>query len=62
MKSMTRIKGAQTAPGLLDSAPASDTPPAVHIRQETLANGLKVVLVEDRSRPLTNLQVWYHVG
>ena len=57
---MTRIEGSQ--PALVDSAPASDTPPSVHIRQETLANGLKVVLVEDRSRPLTNLQVWYHVG
>jgi len=59
---MTRIEGTPPAPGLIDSAPASDTPPVIHIRQEALANGLKVVLVEDRSRPVTNLQVWYHVG
>ena len=62
MKSMTGIKGALPAPGLIDSAPASDNPPPLHIRQETLVNGLRVVLVEDRSRPVTNLQVWYHVG
>lgn len=59
---MTGINGAPPRPNLVDSAPASDTPPSVHIRQETLANGLSVVLVEDRSRPVTNLQVWYHVG
>lgn len=62
MKSMTGIQGTPPAPSLVDSAPASDTPPAIKIRQEALANGLKVVLVEDRSRPLINLQVWYHVG
>jgi zinc protease len=62
MKSMTGINGAPPRPNLVASAPASDTPPSVHIRQETLANGLSVVLVEDRSRPVTNLQVWYHVG
>lgn len=59
---MTGIKGAQLAPGLVANAPMSDTPPWVQVRQETLPNGLKVVLVEDRSRPLINLQVWYHVG
>lgn len=62
MKSMTGIEGAPPAPNLIDSTPATDTPPAIHIRQEKLANGLTVVLVEDRSRPLINLQVWYHVG
>lgn len=62
MKSMTGINGVPPRPNLVDSAPASDTPPSVRIRQETLANGLSVVLVEDRSRPVTNLQVWYHVG
>jgi len=59
---MRGFEGAPSAPGLLQSTPAADTPPALHIRQETLANGLRIVLVEDRSRPLVNLQVWYHVG
>ena len=62
MKSMTGIKGPLPGPSLIDSAPASDTAPAIQIQQQSLANGLKVVLVEDRSRPVTNLQVWYHVG
>ncbi len=28
----------------------------------TLPNGLKVVLYEDHSTPIVNLQLWYHVG
>jgi len=41
---------------------AADAPPALKIRQKTLKNGLKIVAAEDRSRPVINLQVWYHVG
>jgi zinc protease len=47
---------------LTGAEPASDTPPALQIHRETLPNGLNIVLAEDRSRPVTNLQVWYHVG
>jgi zinc protease len=47
---------------LTGAEPASDTPPALQIYHETLPNGLNVVLAEERSRPVTNLQVWYHVG
>lgn len=32
------------------------------IHQHTLDNGLRVVLAEDPSRPVANLQVWYQVG
>src|SRR5215470_7224214 len=28
----------------------------------TLANGLKVVLLEDHSTPIVHLEMWYHVG
>ncbi|MYK89295.1 MAG: insulinase family protein, partial [Acidobacteria bacterium] len=28
----------------------------------TLGNGLTVILSEDRSTPIVNLQMWYHVG
>lgn len=41
---------------------AADAPPALAIRQKTLKNGLRIVAAEDRSRPVINLQVWYHVG
>jgi zinc protease len=44
------------------NAIAADTPPALQIRQKTLKNGLKIVAAEDHSRPVINLQVWYHVG
>ena len=43
-------------------ASAADAPPALQIRQKTLKNGLRIVAAEDRSRPVINLQVWYHVG
>ena len=30
--------------------------------EKTLANGLKVVVLEDHSTPVAAVQVWYHVG
>lgn len=39
-----------------------DQPQALQIHTEKLPNGLSVVLAEDRSRPVVNIQVWYHVG
>lgn len=41
---------------------AADAPPPLKIASKTLPNGLKIVLAEDRSRPVINLQIWYHVG
>ncbi len=41
---------------------AQDRPGVLKIRTQELANGMKVVIVEDHSRPVINLQVWYHVG
>ncbi|NWF85310.1 MAG: insulinase family protein [Bryobacteraceae bacterium] len=41
---------------------AADTPPPLKIQTAALRNGLKIVLAEDKSRPVINLQVWYHVG
>jgi zinc protease len=38
------------------------TPPKLAITQHTLANGLRVVALEDHSAPVVNVQVWYHVG
>ena len=43
-------------------AVAADTPPPLKIQTAELKNGLKIVLAEDHSRPVVNLQVWYHVG
>jgi zinc protease len=43
-------------------AAAADAPPVLKIHQHSLANGLKIVLAKDSSRPVVNLQVWYHVG
>jgi zinc protease len=71
-----RITGAQQAPAKASgkapgkaqaAAPATAPPRAVRpprlaIQQHTLANGLRVLIVEDHSAPVANLQMWYHVG
>jgi len=45
---------------------ATDTvtvkPRPLHIQSRTLPNGLRLLLVEDHSTPILNIQVWYHVG
>ena len=41
---------------------ATVAPPPMKIQQHQLKNGLKIVLAEDQSRPVANLQIWYHVG
>jgi zinc protease len=41
---------------------ANVTPPRLKIESHTLDNGLQVVLAQDSSRPVVNVQVWYRVG
>jgi zinc protease len=43
-------------------AGADVTPPKLTIETHTLDNGLQVVLAQDTSRPVVNVQVWYRVG
>lgn len=35
---------------------------ASHLIQQRLDNGLRIVLLPDRSRPLVSVNLWYHVG
>ena len=42
--------------------PADARPPKLNFTTHTLANGLKVILLEEHSVPVINLQMWYHVG
>src|SRR3984957_692862 len=43
--------------------PSSDVrPPKLDFTTHKLSNGLQIVLLEDHSVPVINLQVWYHVG
>jgi zinc protease len=37
-------------------------PPKLAFTSHTLSNGLQVILLENHSVPVINLQVWYHVG
>ncbi|HVB57277.1 MAG TPA: pitrilysin family protein [Candidatus Acidoferrales bacterium] len=37
-------------------------PPKLDFTTRTLSNGLRVILLENHSVPVINLQVWYHVG
>jgi zinc protease len=41
---------------------AAVAPPKLQYQRFTLPNGLTVVLHTDRSTPIVNVQVWYHVG
>ena len=49
---------------LLAAGPAGAMvrPPKLVYQETTLPNGLTVVLSEDHSTPIVNVQVWYHVG
>jgi len=61
-----RRRGVVIAAVLLALAAASPRaavrPPKLQYRLEALPNGLTVVLSEDHSTPIVNVQVWYHVG
>ena len=43
-------------------APAQIRMPQLKFTDRTLANGLRVLAVEDHSSPTVAIQVWYHVG
>ncbi len=45
-----------------DQADAGVQPPRLEIKQHELGNGLRILMVEDHSAPVINLQVWYHIG
>lgn len=48
---------------LLDpGATAANRPTKLDYTMTTLANGLKVVLLEDHSTPIVHAELWYHVG
>ena len=44
------------------SLSAQDRPPKLKILTAELPNGMHLVMSEDHTRPVINLQVWYHVG
>src|SRR3984893_6583811 len=44
------------------AAPVSVTAPALHVIDHQLANGLRVLLLEDHAVPVACVQLWYHVG
>jgi len=37
-------------------------PKPIEYKETTLSNGLRVITHEDHSTPVTNVQIWYHVG
>ena len=43
-------------------APSAVRPPRLDYTTTTLPNGLRVILLEDHSTPIVNVQIWYHVG
>ncbi|HSF40202.1 MAG TPA: pitrilysin family protein, partial [Thermoanaerobaculia bacterium] len=53
---------ALSGPALVAQEALKVTPPKIEVRQHKLANGLEVLLLEDHSVPVADVQVWYHVG
>ena len=41
---------------------AASRPPKFVYQRLQLSNGLTVILNQDRSTPIVNVQLWYHVG
>ena len=50
------------AQGTGQATGAEIRPPKLDFTTHTLSNGLQVILLENHSVPVINLQVWYHVG
>ena len=44
------------------TGPADARPPELQFTTHKLANGLQVILLEEHTVPVVNLQIWYHVG
>ena len=44
------------------SAVSAETPPSIPYEKYRLANGLEVILSQDRTLPLVAVDIWYHVG
>lgn len=53
---------ALAGPALAAQEALKVTPPKLEVREHKLANGLEVVLLEDHSVPVADVQVWYRVG
>jgi zinc protease len=53
---------AATPAAAQQNSPETVRPPKLEFSTHTLANGLKVILLEEHSVPVINLQIWYHVG
>ena len=49
-------------PSLHGSPASAETPPSIPYEKYRLANGLEVILSQDRTLPLVAVDIWYHVG
>src|SRR5438046_7598964 len=58
---LTLITGAAILAGTV-SIQAQTKMPLMKFRERTLANGLRVLSVVDKSSPTVAINVWYHVG
>ena len=60
---MVAFLAAVLAGSLRGQQPSPDIrPPKLAFTSHKLSNGLQVILLENHSVPVINLQVWYHVG
>jgi zinc protease len=59
---LTLALGAPLGTRDLAAATLKVAPPEIKVREHQLANGLEILLNEDHSVPVANVQIWYHVG
>jgi zinc protease len=58
-----RVAAALALAGMLvPAAQAAVRPPRLDYTTTVLANGMRVVFLEDHSTPIVHVQMWYHVG
>ena len=63
LRSVAAVLVSASLVGLVGPAPsAANRPSRLEYQVTTLPNGLTVVLSEDHSTPIVNVQLWYHVG
>src|SRR5216683_4219122 len=59
---ISRLAGCLMILAALAAANAQTKFPRINYRERTLANGLRVLSVVDKSSPTVAINVWYHVG
>jgi zinc protease len=62
MRAVASWLAAVAVTAMASAVPAAAAPYAERVRETTLSNGLKIILLEDHKAPVTVFQIYYRVG